>query len=262
MRAITDANGNLIQTYQTDEFGNPTSSQGSSTQPFEYTGQQIDANGLVYLRARYYDPTSGRFLSRDPMFGRAASPLTLNRYTYALNNPVLLVDPGGLSANRVTRDPCSDPTSLFHWVCGDTLVRLEPFGSATINPFERDILSQIEGSLGGDALYASGKTDTNPVQREQVRGTFDTFEQARNAALEELGKIDESARQAYEGTRGPGEGRIVGFETRLDNVWKRFRIDFDEAKGAHIHVESKGQNLVFKWLGGGEDYLRVSESLA
>ncbi len=70
VRAITDANGNLIQTYQTDEFGVPTSSQGTSSQPFQYTGQQVDPSGLVHLRARMYDPSTGRFLSRDPLLGR------------------------------------------------------------------------------------------------------------------------------------------------------------------------------------------------
>lgn len=60
VRAITDASGTLIETYQTDPFGVPTQTQGTSSQPFGYTGQQADPNGLLYLRARYYDPTSGR----------------------------------------------------------------------------------------------------------------------------------------------------------------------------------------------------------
>jgi RHS repeat-associated protein len=74
----------------------PTASQGSSTQPFGYTGQQADANGLVYLRARYYDPASGRIMSRDPLAGNVTVPLSLNRYTYTMNNPVSDIDPSGL----------------------------------------------------------------------------------------------------------------------------------------------------------------------
>ncbi len=44
-----------------DEYGNITSSQGSITQPFQYTGEQYDPEtGLVYLRARYYEPTQSQ----------------------------------------------------------------------------------------------------------------------------------------------------------------------------------------------------------
>src|SRR6185437_16799532 len=85
VRAITNGSGTLIQTYRTDEFGIPTQTNGTSTQPFQYTGQQVDGNGLIYLHARYYDPTSGRFLSRDPLFGSLASPLSLNPFGYVLN---------------------------------------------------------------------------------------------------------------------------------------------------------------------------------
>ena len=57
VRIITDSTGSVVQTYQTDEFGIPLLAQGTSTQPFGYTGEQRDPeDGLVYLRARLYDP--------------------------------------------------------------------------------------------------------------------------------------------------------------------------------------------------------------
>lgn len=70
VRAISDNNGNVIETYQTNAFGVPTQTSKSSSQPCRFTGQQVDANGLVYLRARMDDPTVGRFLSRDPLLGK------------------------------------------------------------------------------------------------------------------------------------------------------------------------------------------------
>jgi RHS repeat-associated protein len=94
----------VIQTYTSDEFGAPTQTQGTSAQPFQFTGQQRDATGLYDLRARMYDPIIGRFLQRDPLVGTPLSPLSLNRYGYALNNPLALVHPSGLSSNRVTGD--------------------------------------------------------------------------------------------------------------------------------------------------------------
>lgn len=50
---------------------------------------------LVYLRSRYYDPAVGRFVSRDTDGGELTDPLSLNRYTYALDNPLSYVDPSG-----------------------------------------------------------------------------------------------------------------------------------------------------------------------
>ena len=70
-----------------------------SNQNFGYTGEMLDAeSGLLYLRARYYDPSIGRFISADPYLGRMAEPVTQNRYIYVHNNPLLFVDPSGFSA--------------------------------------------------------------------------------------------------------------------------------------------------------------------
>jgi RHS repeat-associated protein len=109
VRALTDAAGAVVQTYETDEFGVPGLSQGTRGQPFGYTGEQRDGEtGFVYLRARMYDPALGRFLQRDPFAGLMGAPLSLNRYGYVENNPVNLTDPSGLIAAgplQVARPP-------------------------------------------------------------------------------------------------------------------------------------------------------------
>ena len=116
VRALTDASGDVVQTYRTDEFGIPTQTQGSSTQPFQFTGQQRDPeSGLYYLRARSYDPSTGRFVERDPVgfverdpAGLTncdrSSPLALNPYSYAENNPLNWGDPSGMMSNKVGSD--------------------------------------------------------------------------------------------------------------------------------------------------------------
>lgn len=53
--------------------------------------------GTIYLRARYYSPTTGRFVQRDRFAGRKTDPLSLNRYTYCRNNPIIFIDPSGYS---------------------------------------------------------------------------------------------------------------------------------------------------------------------
>ena len=61
-----------------------------------YRGEQYDPDlGLYYLRARYYNPLTGRFLSRDPLNGKIADPRTLHKYLYAGGDPVNVLDPTG-----------------------------------------------------------------------------------------------------------------------------------------------------------------------
>jgi RHS repeat-associated protein len=59
---------------------------------FQYTGRENDGNGLYYYRARYYNPSIGRFISEDPIGFRGG----INVYAYVENNPVSRIDPFGL----------------------------------------------------------------------------------------------------------------------------------------------------------------------
>jgi len=96
--AITDMNQNLVNSYAYDPFGQILAQQETIPQPFMYVGQygvMAEPNGLYYMRARYYDPNVGRFISEDPLgFGGG----DVNLYAYVQNNPVNRVDPRGLQA--------------------------------------------------------------------------------------------------------------------------------------------------------------------
>ncbi|MFZ5833741.1 MAG: RHS repeat-associated core domain-containing protein, partial [Planctomycetota bacterium] len=63
---------------------------------FLYAGEQTDGTGLQYLRARYYDPSSGRFLRLDPFAGNADDPQSLHKYLYCHADPVNGWDPTGM----------------------------------------------------------------------------------------------------------------------------------------------------------------------
>ena len=79
-----------------DEFGSQIMSQGTTPNAYRYTGQQSDADsGLLYLRARYYEPSTGRFISQDTYKGDRKVPSTLNLYVYCKNNPLKYTDPSG-----------------------------------------------------------------------------------------------------------------------------------------------------------------------
>jgi RHS repeat-associated protein len=73
-----------------DAWGNKTASSGTVNQ-YGFTGREPDETGLVYYRARYYDPAMGRFISRDPSGLRGG----INQFAYTNDNPVNLVDPSG-----------------------------------------------------------------------------------------------------------------------------------------------------------------------
>jgi RHS repeat-associated protein len=96
VRALANSAGTLTDTYRYDAYGNLVSSQGTTTNPYRYDGQRLDAQtGLYQLRTRSYDPTTGRFVSRDTAGVNLSSPVELNRYSYAGDNPINLSDPSG-----------------------------------------------------------------------------------------------------------------------------------------------------------------------
>jgi RHS repeat-associated protein len=101
VRLVSGASGALLATHDYDPFGVP---RGGLSTPFSYTGQQWDGGvGLLYLRARYYDPQLGRFLSRDPFSGLLTIPQSLHPYSYVFNNPATLRDPSGKFVNILIR---------------------------------------------------------------------------------------------------------------------------------------------------------------
>ena len=95
-RQLVDETGVVTDHYTYDTFGGEVAKHGSTTNAFRYTGEQWDsASGFYYLRARWYAPTTGRFLTRDP-FGRSSQdPMSLHKYLYANANPVNMRDPSG-----------------------------------------------------------------------------------------------------------------------------------------------------------------------
>ena len=94
VRLVTDAAGFVVNGYEYDSYGNFEVVTEGVPNPYTYTGREQDPeSGLYYYRARYYDPTTGRFINEDPI---SYAGLDLNLYRYVSNNPVNGTDPGGL----------------------------------------------------------------------------------------------------------------------------------------------------------------------
>jgi RHS repeat-associated protein len=96
--ALTDETGAVVAEYQYDSWGNIISQTGTiaTYNPYRYAGYRYDKEiGLYYLMARYYDPSNGRFITRDSFHGFEKDSLSLNQYSYTKNNPVKYIDPTG-----------------------------------------------------------------------------------------------------------------------------------------------------------------------
>jgi RHS repeat-associated protein len=93
--ALGDANGAVQTSHTYEPFGAATSSGATNTNSYQFTGRENDGlTGLYFYRARYYNPTFGRFISEDPLaFPGGPDP---NLYTYVGTDPVSLGDPFGL----------------------------------------------------------------------------------------------------------------------------------------------------------------------
>ena len=92
---LTGRQGTNMLSYSYDVYGEASAS-AETDNPYTFNGEYTDAlTGNQYLRARYYNPRTGSFLTEDSELGKLLEPVTQNRYTYAGNDPVNMKDPSG-----------------------------------------------------------------------------------------------------------------------------------------------------------------------
>jgi RHS repeat-associated protein len=132
-RAMTGAAGAVTASYTYDAFGNLTTQTGSSNNPFLFSGQYRDSeSSLYYLRARYYDPATGQFISRDPAVSSTWEP-----YAYVANNPLNATDPSGL---------CLGFGESTNWICDSVTNHMTSGAHAVMNWIGSE-MHQPEGRL-------------------------------------------------------------------------------------------------------------------
>jgi RHS repeat-associated protein len=141
--ALSTPAGATEATQRFDAWGNKT--VGAGTIPlYGYTGREPDATGLTYYRARYYDPTVGRFTQRDPI-GLSGG---INLYAYVNNNPVNATDPSG----KLYQPYATNTAAVSYYNQGLTYTG-DLSGISSTYPTS-DYSAQSTGGYGG--FYGSG----------------------------------------------------------------------------------------------------------
>ena len=118
---IVSNKGEVVASYSYDVFGNLINVEEQILNHIRFTGREYDEeSGLYYYRMRHYDPAIGRFIQPDLHPGTSERPLTMvNRYIYALNNPVNLTDPYGLYPDFNGLDELAQVfTDFISWLFG------------------------------------------------------------------------------------------------------------------------------------------------
>jgi RHS repeat-associated protein len=216
-RLLTDQAGTVVGSFTYDPYGNLVASGGTTTTPLLYAGGQYrDAEtGLYYLRARYYDPATAQFLSRDRLEALTRSP-----YGYVNDNPL-----NG-----------TDPIGLWPW---DGLCLRNPFGGnndnggchTTLNTSE-GVAGVVAGGAAACALVTAGICGavglTAPDVEDEVAGDL------APTVVEDVGAVAADDAAAAE----PATGACSRFAQHL-----RDREGVDGSISRIIKTESNGQTM-------------------
>ena len=152
VRALANENGKVTDTYCYDAFGNLISSTGSTANSYRYCGEQFDSTtGLYYLRARYMDTSTGRFISQDTYAGSTADPISLHKYLYANSNPVMYSDPSGYMSLGETMVTCAVIGALGGGciTAGLNVLRFLRGDSEITSKYDSPVTAFVNGFLDG-----------------------------------------------------------------------------------------------------------------
>lgn len=178
VRQLTDHSGAVTLARSYDPFGNGLEQVGAGQSTFGYTGEQMDPTGLVFLRARYYNPGSGRFLTADSIIPDPLRSGGWNRYAYVGNNPINQVDPSGQTVKPpfifclYGVDPetgkCKDP---FSGLGGLGAVMSTPASDpySAIGKTARYILGAGICFFAGEAVFTENWSNTKTIPETQTQ---------------------------------------------------------------------------------------------
>ena len=202
------SDGEVAVTYYYDAFGNILTQTGEADNAILYAGYQYDEEtGLYYLNARMYDPVAARFLQADTYPGSLNDPLSLNRYTYCLNNPNRYTDPSGHFAVAAVLSAVAARV-LIGLATGVVSAGMEAFSQKVLEKRSRIDYDLVlyEGVTGGilGAVFANGAGAGKAMARQAGKLTVKKAARTvgREIAIGALGGVvSETGRQVIMGTK-------------------------------------------------------------
>ncbi|MCP5443160.1 MAG: hypothetical protein H6968_09020 [Chromatiaceae bacterium] len=250
--AVSDTLGAVQATARYDSWGNLLPGGGGIPQ-FGFTGREPDATGLTYFRARYYDPTLGRFTQRDPI-GLAGG---LNPYTYVSNSPQNFTDPLGLRQAAVTAG--ASQQTAYAGASSPGIVE-QIARNAVVNIFAdtESAYNAVESFNNGDywksaGFAALGVVNTfNPFSKmyRAVKGAANI---TRNAVGAVFGKVTRSGsgggRTLY---RAVGPGELADLQAK-----GQYRVPAGGTEGKYF-FETPEQTSNFARMMGDQPYTTTS----
>jgi RHS repeat-associated protein len=216
--ALTDEAGDVVNDYDYDVFGALRDSSGSQDNDFTFAGEQVDeGSGLEYLRARYLDTLTGRFISRDQFDGWLAIPSSQNAYVYAGNNPASLIDPTGyewIDADSWDIESRETEDSKIQ----NFMAHSGPF-SCDWTLFGYDWVDCGTGPVGGPSLFEQPGPDFIPpviLRGKETKGPSNLRQLPSSVVKDAPGKSLENFKEHYVGKNASKYN--VSYETGTNRV--------------------------------------------
>ena len=244
--------GTVAATASYTPYGAPLSAGGATAAtPFGFSGEYTDPSGLVYLRARYYDPATGQFLSVDPLVDDTRAP-----YGYAAGDPLDTTDPTGLCNGN--------PLSGSFWTKGNCLSDNAQYvpGGSRVKSF-----ASCAGA-GGTSVYDCGVMNFDPAYAA-VEGYANEWADAQNPCSSNW-TLAKDALEAVQGVAGTATLAVtgaslasvaadtagVGADNVVNGLRLRAQLTGDEIAGGHAFDKHIGE---FPGITTREEFARTIE---
>ena len=162
VRAEVSSSGTPTAAFRYRSYGQLAQTTGGAPAYLGFASQSIDPSGLYFMRARWYDPVTGRFVTRDPAGTNPADPQSLNGFAYGSANPASFFDPSGLASiaddggGCTTLENCKDKGGIG---IGDLLDAAGSILSGVVSTVLREGAVTYGGAIEGIGL-AVHQTET------------------------------------------------------------------------------------------------------
>jgi RHS repeat-associated protein len=275
VRQLTNQTGTVSLARNYDPYGNMIANTGEDTTTYGFTSEQTDTSGLVYLRARYYAPTIGRFLSRDSWEGDYYKPLSYNLWLYGYGNPVNLIDSSGESPVYGDKDLCQNVGAnqfLKTWLGDAPDYRGICRAKTYINPIPGDYMTTyVAAGIAIQSQWFGSFKDSRNSPFYDCYGTGLGYANVSDAAIATAYK-EKIINQAGEWTGGWGLG-LAGQDqmdpaVAVQAMRQRIRMVVDECVNANCSstdifiTAALGQNSSLSWQDFKTVYLPKNERIS